>query len=242
MTTRRKGGQRRGFANAEKALQTARNARRKARFNSFMGVLDSVQGRRPGPIASNNTGPRTNTRTGLLQFFGQENLARLSWVDRGFRNMVKQTFHFQTFTLNPGQSLVQLYRSFPGALNIDLTQRRDIKDQEFLDAMPLGFKNVRILNMESCYKITDAGLAPLTNLTSLNIDYCDQITPAAFTTLDKLEICRTFHCTTVVQEAAKAKIAENMAHATVSNMEALDGGTRRRRYKKHKQSKKTRRL
>jgi len=96
--------------------------------------------------------------------------------------------------------------------------------------------------MERCRQITDAGLAPLTNLTSLNIEYCQQITPAAFTTLDKLEICKTFRCAPDVKEAAEAKIAENKARTTVLNMEALDGGTRRRRSKKSKQSKKTRRL
>jgi hypothetical protein len=286
MTTRRKGGQRRGFANAEKALKTARNARHEAKLNEFRGVMESVQGSRPGPITSNNTGPKMNTGLGFLQFLGPENLARLSRVNRGFRNMVKQTFHFQKFTLKPGQTLVQLYKSFPGALNIDLSERGNIKDQEFLEAMPLGFKNVRILDMGycrkitdvglapltnltslnmqgceqitddrlklltnltslhmfKCHQITDAGLAPLTNLTSLNMNYCEQITPAAFTTLDKLEICYTTGCTPVVKEAAEAKIAENKARKSVSNMEALDGGTRRRRFKKSKQSKKTRRL
>jgi hypothetical protein len=396
MTTRRKGGQRRGFANAEKALQTARNARHEAKLNEFRGVLESVQGTRPGPITPNNTGPKMNTGLGFLQFLGPENLARLSRVNRGFRNMVKQTFHFQRFTLKPGQTLVQLYKSFPGALNIDLSKRPDIQDRELLEAIPLGFKNVRILDMGYCREITDAGLAPLTNLTSLNmvdcnqitdaalarltnltslnmrdceritdiglapltnltslniafcrritdaglarltnltslvmaqctgitnaglapltnltslnmmfceqitdvglasltnltslvmtqctgitdaglapftnltrldmdycrqitdaglarltnltslnIEFCPQITPAAFTNLNKLEYCTAFGLSQDVKEAAKAKIAENRARNSVSTMEALDGGTRRRRSKKHKQSKKTRRL
>jgi len=75
----------------------------------------------------------------------------------------------------------------------------------------------------------------------LNMSYCEQITPAAFTTLDKLEICTAYSCAPGVEEAAQAKIAKNKARKTVPNMEALDGGTRRRRSKKHKQSKKTRR-
>jgi len=418
MSTRRKGGQRRGFANAEKALTKAREARRE-RYNKVIGAVASMQGSYGGPITPERTGPKTNTQAGITQFLHTRNLGSLAQVNRGLRSIVKNSFHFQQFVLQPGQRLADLYGSFPGALNIDLSQKPYIQDKELLEAIPLGFKNVRTLNMAKCRQITDAGLAPLTNLTSLNmardqitdaglapltnltslnialcreitdtglarltnltslniygcqqititdaglaplikltsldmgycdqitdaglatltnltslnmdfcsritdtglapltnltslsmrsceritdaglapltnltslniagcieitdeglahltkltslnIDGCDQITDAglapltnltslsiyrckritagAFTNLNKLEYCNATFSAPGVEEAAKAKIAENKARKSVSNMEALDGGTRRRRSKKSKKTKKMRRI
>ena len=326
MSTRRKGGQRRGFANAEKALTKAREARE--RYGKLVGVLQSTQATRNAPIAANNVGPRTNTKTGITQFLNQNSLRSLSQVDSGFRNMVKHSFHFQPLVLKRGQRLADLYRRFPGALNIDLSEKPNIGDEELLEAMPLGFKNVRVLNMAFCFQITDAGLAPLTNLTSLDmqncnqitdaglapltnltslnmsncrqitdagvaplinltslvmvdcnitdkcleplinltslnvggciritdaglahltnlthlsIKYCKRITPAVFKNLNKLIYFDADKCSKGVEEAAHEKVRENMARKTVSTMEALNGGTRRRRSKKTKKSKKTRR-
>ena len=343
--------------------RTIGNARK---YNDIQGVLSSH-------LSRVNEHAIFNTKEGVLQFLNQNSLRSLSQVDSGFRNMVKHSYHFQPLVLKQGQKLADLYRSFPGALNIDLSKRPDIQDEELLEAMPLGFKNVRVLKMDSCFKITDVGLARLTNLTRLNMDFCfqitnaglapltnltslnmrdcetitdeglqnltnltslnmencdqitniglapltnltsldmalceritdaglapltnltnlnmafcrqitnaglapltnltslnmagciqitnvglapltnltslnmlgcRQITPAAFTNLNKLEYCNAIGTSQDVEEAAKAKIAENKARKKVSTMEALNGGTRRRRSKKSKKSKKIRR-
>jgi hypothetical protein len=70
---------------------------------------------------------------------------------------------------------------------------------------------------------------------SLIIELCPLITPAAFRTLDKLSEISARYCAPGVEEAANAKIAENKARK-LRSMEALDGGTRIRRFKKNKKT------
>jgi len=155
---------------------TIGNARK---YNDIQGVLSSH-------LSRVNENAIFNTKEGVLQYLNQNSLRSLSQVDSGFRNMVKHSYHFQPLVLKPDQRLADLYRSFPGALNIDLSQKTDIGDEELLEAMPLGFKNVRMLNMANCQRIRGAGFAPLINLTSLNMSFCVQITNVALARLTNL--------------------------------------------------------
>jgi Leucine Rich repeat/Leucine Rich Repeat len=162
----------------------------KAMNNSFTGesIKKDLSSSAARPVSSSAAGPVSSSAAPVSS----------SVAGPVSSSAASATFTYRDpLVLKKDETLSDLFKRFPSALHIDISEKIYISDAEFAAAIDLGLKNVLSLNMTSCHNIQNNSLARLTNLTSLNMFLCIQISNAGLAPLTKLTSLNMVSCTEI---------------------------------------------
>jgi hypothetical protein len=118
----------------------------------------------------------------------------------------KYIFDFYDEPIPEKMSIKQFRNIFKSTKGINISKRQNITDKDFEFIRPIppttvvgqNYMNGFRLNMNNCWKITDAAFVNLKGIHTLDINYCRQITDAAFVNLKgikTLSICGCYQIT-----------------------------------------------
>ena len=149
---------------------------------------------------------------GILPFLSPKNLAKVRGVSSELRDAVALVPIHDVKTLVTGP-LASWRTSFPNAVAINISSRRDLTDADFVhlrglktvmmagctgitDAAFVNLEGIQELDMSWCHQagITDAAFVHLKGIHTLNMRRCDQITDAAFVHLKGIHTLNMSEC------------------------------------------------
>jgi len=175
---------------------------RKTEFDNILGTIQTMAGTRNKNLSAYNNLTRKGKRTpeGVLAFLTPENRMRFGQVSRELRKTVSQTPLDGTIELPPEQTLKSLLVRHPGVVNIDVSTKSDITNEEFYEVRDrLG--SIRGLNMSSCSNLDDSIFPLMPHLRELNILECKQLTNDAIKNLTKLTHLDMTVCKKITDDA-----------------------------------------
>ena len=98
----------------------------------------------------------------------------------------------------PIKTSLQVWRTEnPNAIRADISNRKDIKDEDFV-----YLQGIKVLNMRGCINVTDKAFVNLVGIHALYMNDCTQITDNAFQFLEGIFELNISECTKHITDAA----------------------------------------
>ena len=132
---------------------------------------------------------------GFLGFLTMEESNALRCVCKEFREAVMD-FPWMDFVTYLGGDLKVWREAFPAARAVNVSDRRDLVDSDFVHIRGDARARLHTVNMMSCSGVTDAAFVHLRGIHTLNMSRCNQATimDAAFVHLRGIQSLNMFCC------------------------------------------------